>query len=224
MNPYVKQQFDQVAKEYDQQRRGLIPCFDDFYGIAASWVHATAQEPRILDLGAGTGLFSAFVQQKYPQGQFTLMDLSEAMLDQAGIRFGDHPNVKRIVADYTAFPTTEPYDAIISSLSIHHLTHEAKQALFRHIFAALKDGGVFVNADQAAGPSAFFDEKYRQLWLQEIGRSGLPQAAIDASIERRKLDINATVSDQLAWLREADFSEVDCVYKHYDFAVFVAIK
>ena len=30
----VVNKFNQKAKEYDSERRALIPCFDDFYGIA----------------------------------------------------------------------------------------------------------------------------------------------------------------------------------------------
>ena len=30
----VVNKFNQKAKEYDSERRALIPCFDDFYGVA----------------------------------------------------------------------------------------------------------------------------------------------------------------------------------------------
>lgn len=30
----IEKQFDAVANDYDKQRKSLIPCFDDFYGIA----------------------------------------------------------------------------------------------------------------------------------------------------------------------------------------------
>jgi hypothetical protein len=33
-------------------------------------------------------------------------------------------------------------------------------------------------------------------------------------------DLPATLDDQLAWLREADFVHVDCFYKNLMFAVF----
>ena len=56
-----------------------------------------------------------------------------------------------IVADYTSFEDSEPYDGVISSLSIHHFEDEAKQALYGRIFQLLKPGGVFVNADQVLG-------------------------------------------------------------------------
>ena len=224
MNPLLKQQFDQVAKEYDQQRRQLIPCFDDFYGVAAHWVNTSEDEPRVLDLGAGTGLFSSFVQKKYPKAAFTLVDLSEEMLKAAKTRFEGHSNVKYIAADYTAYRPEERYDAVISSLSIHHLIDEDKKKVFQMVFSLLKNGGVFVNADQAAGRTPFLDKSYKQLWEDEIRNGVLSTQAITSAIARRKLDLNASVSEQLKWLEEAGFVDMDNVYKYHDFAVFYARK
>ncbi|MCZ8519735.1 MULTISPECIES: class I SAM-dependent methyltransferase [Paenibacillus] len=224
MNESVKKLFDAVAGDYDRQRSQLIPCFDEFYGMALSLVESADASPRILDLGSGTGLFSGFVYQKYPNAHFTLIDVSENMLEGARSRFGDAANVTYVVADYSDYSFTEQYDIVISSLSIHHLTHAAKKQLFRTIHQTLKDGGIFVNADQAQGETAAADAYYRQRWLEYISQSGLSHEAIEASIERRKVDINAKTGDQLRWLREAGFAEVDCMYKYLDFAVFFAQK
>lgn len=224
MKPTIQKLFDAGAYNYDVQRRSLIPCFDDFYGTAAAWAQTDKKNPRILDLGAGTGLFTAFVKQMYPEAAFTLIDLSEEMLKQARRRFGDDPNVRYIYGDYTSFACEEQYDIVISSLSIHHLTHESKRALFRTVCDLLPPGGIFVNADQAAGTSPYFDKRYREQWLDAVVRSGLDRALIDASIARREHDINAPKADQLAWLREAGFAEADTVYSYNEFTVFFARK
>jgi tRNA (cmo5U34)-methyltransferase len=223
MNEIVKSQFDAAARQYDRQRRQLIPCFDDFYGVAATLIRTDDTSPAILDLGAGTGLLTAFIRLKYPAGRFTLIDFSGAMLEQAKERFADAgANVRFLVGDYSTVDFAGDYDYIVSSLSIHHLPHPDKRALFRKIRRHLKPGGSFVNADQAAGSSGLYDAYYRELWETSIAASGLEREAIEASKERRRMDINATVPDQLAWLREAGFAEADCVYKYGDFAVFHA--
>ncbi|MNZ85623.1 ubiquinone/menaquinone biosynthesis methyltransferase [compost metagenome] len=224
MSEIMKKQFDEVARQYDQQRRQLIPCFDDFYGIASDWVECGTSAPRILDLGAGTGLFSAFIRHKYPEASLTLIDLSKEMLKQAQIRFKDDYNVQYLAADYTTYPYTEKYDAVISSLSIHHLPHPVKRELFHTVYGLLKGGGVFVNADQAAGSTPAIDQHYMEVWEHTVRQSGLAEEALQASIERRKMDINAPVQDQLGWLNEAGFTDADCIYKHYGFAVFAAWK
>jgi len=224
MDPSVKRLFDAAARDYDRQRRMLIPCFDDFYGTALALVETDDPAPEILDLGAGTGLFSGMVLQKYPDARLTLVDLSDKMLEKALERFRQTDRIRYVVGDYTVLEFPQPFDAVISSLSIHHLPHEAKRSLFAKVFRLLKNGGVFVNADQVAGPTPEIDRYYRRRWLENIRASGLESGEIEASIERRKLDINATLKDQIRWMEEAGFRDVDCMYKYLDFAVFYGRK
>lgn len=224
MNPSVKYVFDAAASDYDRQRKQLIPCFDDFYGIAVSLVECKNPSPRILDLGAGTGLFSSFVLHKYPDTRLTLIDLSDKMLEGARIRFNLVESVQYITADYTSYEDAEPYDAVISSLSIHHLRHEDKQRLFHTIHRLLRPGGIFVNADQVQGSTSINDAYYRTRWLEAIEQAGLSQEDIAAAIERRKVDVNASAAEQIAWLEQAGFTDVDLMYKYFDFGVFFGRK
>ena len=58
---------DAISKKYDEQRKKFIPCFDDFYGVAVSVASVDAENTGILDIGAGTGLLSAFLMEIYPE-------------------------------------------------------------------------------------------------------------------------------------------------------------
>ncbi len=224
MDRQVIRQFDANADDYDRQRKQLIPCFDDFYGTALSLVDSRNPAPKIIDLGAGTGLFSDMVLRQYPNAELTLIDLSERMLEQARRRFANCSNVRFIVADYAEYDFAEPYCFAISSLSIHHLPHPDKRRLFRKIHHLLKPGGAFVNADQTKGNTAWTDACFMDRWLADVRSSGLPEEALQASIERRKMDINATLQEQLAWMKQAGFADVDCMYKNMGFAVFYGRK
>lgn len=133
-------------------------------------------------------------------------------------------NVEYIVADYSTHEFTSSFDLVISSLSIHHLTDDSKRQLFSTIHQVLSHGGVFVNADQVKANTSNIDAYYLKRWLESIKQSGLGQEEIDASIERRKLDINAKLEDQISWLEQACFVDVDCMYKNLDFAVFFGRK
>ncbi len=81
--------FDKIAGSYDAERRKLIPCFDDFYKTAVYIAKTGKKEPEILDIGAGTGLFAYFLRGKYPAANFTLIDISEKMLNTAKERFSE---------------------------------------------------------------------------------------------------------------------------------------
>ncbi|WP_018884004.1 hypothetical protein [Paenibacillus massiliensis] len=104
------------------------------------------------------------------------------------------------------------------------MTHTAKRQLFSTVYQLLNDGGIFVNADQVAGNNSQTDDFLKRHWLEHINESGLTQEAIDASVERRKLDINAKLDDQINWMEQAGFQAVDCMYKYFDFAVFFGRK
>ncbi|KRF13366.1 class I SAM-dependent methyltransferase [Paenibacillus sp. Soil787] len=224
-NQQITTKFNEIAEKYDSQRRKLIPCFDDFYHTAASLVKVDHASPRILDLGAGTGLFSSYVINQYPNAMLTLIDLSQGMLDIAKQRFGENrANVTYIAEDYSVFETSEPFDCVISSLSIHHLEDQAKHDLYKKIFKLLKPGGFFVNADQVLGSSPFLDQLYRSDWAAKVEATDLTPEALQAAYERTKLDKMAPLDQQLNWLRACGFIDVDCVYKYYNFVVMYAGK
>ena len=111
-----------------------------------------------------------------------------------------------------------------SALAIHHLEDDGKRRLFRTIHAALKPGGVFVNAEQIAGATPATDRRYHENWLRRVRELGVSEADLAAALGRMKLDRCATVEAQFAWLREAGFAEVDCPYKDGMFAVITAIE
>lgn len=220
----VKEKFDQIAQDYDEQRRKLIPCFDDFYRIPVSITETTNDSPKILDIGAGTGLLSAFMLARYPKAKLTLIDLSEKMLDVARARFKDQPNVSYVVADYTKHEYEDQFDLVISSLSIHHLTDSEKKNLYAKIFTLLKHNGLFINADQVLGFTPTIEALYKEDWKKKIEASGLTKDELLAAYERTKLDKMSTLEDQLNWLKDAGFSDVDCIYKYFNFVVFFGRK
>jgi len=216
------QAFGAAAREYDAARRRLVPCFDAFYGAALDVVAAWggADRPRVLDLGAGTGLFAALVRDRLPGARLHLVDVSEAMLDQARLRFPEDGSVTFEVADYSRAPLGGPWDLVISALSIHHLTDDDKRGLFGRILSALRPGGLFVNAEQVVAATPALAERDRRLWRQAVSALGGTPAEIAAAEERMKLDRCATLPDQLNWLAKAGFVEVDCCFKWWQFAVY----
>ncbi len=220
----VKVKFDQIARNYDDQRRKLIPCFDDFYQIPVSIADMTTNSPNILDIGAGTGLFSACMLAKYPKAKVTLIDISEKMLEVAKLRFKNQSNVKYVVGDYTKHVFNEEFDIVISSLSIHHLTDTEKKNLYAKIFTIMKNNSILINADQVLGTSPYVESLYKEDWKKKVEGSGLSNDEICSAYERTKLDKMSTLDDQMNWLKEIGFSDVDCIYKYFNFVVLFGRK
>ena len=214
--------FDATAARYDRDRMKLIPGHEGFYAAAIELIPRDAQ--RIVELGAGSGLFSGMLDAAFPNAQLHLIDFSAAMLDLARERLGDSPNVTYTLADYTSDLLPADCDAIVSALSIHHLEDAQKQALFARIFAALKPEGIFVNADHIAGPTPRMEAVYQRRWLDEVGRLGATEQQIADSLYRQQEDRRSSVKTQLAWLREAGFGDVDCWFKQSSFAVMSGVR
>ena len=222
---HIRQAFNRFAQDYDTQREFIIPEMRQFYDTAVWAMESKEPEPEILDIGAGTGLLSAHLLEKFPQAHLTLMDIAENMLDMARQRFSGREKTRYMVSDYSTGDLGGPYDIACSALSIHHLAPEEKRLLFRRIYACLKPGGMFVNADQADGETPYFRQRYLEYWDAFL-KSGPMTGAQHGEILKRRdtLDRNEKLSDQLAWLREAGFSDVDGVYRNRTVIVTVARK
>jgi len=211
----VREAFDRIASGYDPQRRWLIPGFRDFYSAALSAADWPGTEPAILDIGAGTGLLSALLLQKFPQATLTLVDISEKMLDVARERFAGRGAVVFRAGDYSREELGGPYDLVCSALSIHHLGTPEKQDLYRRIFSVLNTGGLFVNAEQVEGETPDQHRRSMAYWDDFVRSGPLPEEAWKDAVQRRdQLDRMEKLSVQLAWLRDSGFSLVDVVYKN----------
>lgn len=222
---HIRKAFDAVATQYDAQREFVIPQMRDYYGAAVWAAESGKPSPRILDIGAGTGLLSALLLEKYPTATITLLDISEKMLAVARERFHDRDNVRFFIGDYAQTDLGGPYDLVCSALSIHHLEQEEKRRLFGRIQKILVPDGLFVNADQAEGETPYFSGRYREYWNAFLKNGPLAHAEHEEILRRRDtLDKNEKLSDQLAWLKEAGFSDVDVVYRNRTFIVTVARK
>ncbi len=98
--------FDGAAEGYDRARRQLVPRFDGFYRAAVeALLYRHEDEIRVLDLGAGTGILSAFVARAFPRARITLVDASSDMLGVARRRFENEPaRFELLVKDYPQEP------------------------------------------------------------------------------------------------------------------------
>lgn len=222
----VQEQFNLIAKEYDENRRKFIPCFDDYYISSTDFAAKSLEKTPnlIFDLGSGTGLLPSFWFRHFPNAKYVLVDLAEEMLAVAKKRFKNLLNVEYKILDYSKeLPAGKP-DLVISALSIHHLEHNAKQNLFKKIYGALGENGTFINYDQFCAEDAAMNKKIEKYWTEQIKSSNFSEKEFERWQERKNLDRECSVRQEIEWIRQAEFKSAECIYLNGKFAVIMAEK
>ncbi|MBI5950144.1 MAG: class I SAM-dependent methyltransferase [Chloroflexi bacterium] len=214
------------AAEYDLSRRRLIPCFDLFYATAADLAARTVRDipsPVVLDIGAGTGLMSEFVMQRVGVASLYLLDESSEMTAKALIRLEQFKPTLFIQSMTEPLPAVQ-FDAVVSSVAIHHLTDDETRKLYERIFHALAPGGVFVNAEQVLGETEWEENLYDEMHIGGARALGSDEDEIRGARERMSYDRSATLSEQVTWLKEIGFEKAGMFFQWGRFAVFAGWK
>lgn len=153
---------------------------------------------RVLDLGCGDGRLTALTLDAYPESTALLVDMSAPMLDAARARFNSDPRVTFATHDLEdALPFDGPFDAIITSLAVHHVEDERKRTLYAEIADLLTPGGVFANLEIVKSPTQALHDR----WRDEMGARDDPN------------DRLRDMTSQLEWINEAGLENVDCIWK-----------
>jgi cyclopropane fatty-acyl-phospholipid synthase-like methyltransferase len=168
---------------------------------------------RVLDLGTGDGYLMGVVRSERSGVTGVACDFSDEMLDHARARFAATSDI-----DVVRHDLDEPlpavwgeFDVVMSSFAIHHVHDERKRALYGEVFAHLVPGGVFFNLEHVASPSP-------ELHLEFLTAIGKTPETDDPS---NKL---TSVRQQLDWLRDLGFVDVECFWKWRELALLSGTK
>jgi len=193
-------------------RADKLPHRTEAEGVLLEQIPPTIK--RVLDLGTGDGRTLALVKLIAPQAEGIALDFSNTMLKHAKRRFANDTSVKVMKHDLSeSLPAPELgyFDAVVSSLAIHHLAHERKKQLYGEIFQILNQGGVFCNLERVPSSTLNLHLKF----LNQIGKTPATDDASNKLLE---------VETQLKWLRKIGFVDVDCYWKWLEIALLVGFK
>ncbi len=212
--------FQGEAEDYDGLIPKLIPHYHEQNEILLNLIpFDTDAELKALDLGAGTGILSELILTSFPRSRVTAFDLSEKMLEIFSKKlsgFKDRLDTK--LGDFSANDLGDDYDLIVSGLAIHHLDGNGKQFLFKRIFESLNKGGALLIRDCVTGATPNLTEHYEKLWRAFMQSNGEDSAKWFARYLEE--DTPSSVNEQLAWLSEAGFDNIDCHWRYLNFAIF----
>jgi tRNA (cmo5U34)-methyltransferase len=223
----VKAHFEEEAREFDEIILKLIPQYKDMINALISSIPLNNDDSiKVLDLGCGTGNITKTLKGRFPNAQCTCLDLAENMIEMAKIKLNEYNDINYVIGDFYSLEFSENYDAIVSSLALHHLvTDDDKIEFYKKIYGALNDGGVFYNADVVLGSNEYLQDLYISKWkefmnlsvsMREIDEKWIPAAEDE--------DHPAKLMDHLDWLRDLGFRDVDVIWKYYGGAVYGGYK
>ena len=227
----------ELVGEFLQKRHRVLPLIGLQEALIASAFERHGHPiERFLDIGSGDGAMSQLLMSVEPNAEAVLVDYSEPMLSSAERRLAHARCRWRIVRGDLRDPAWRaslpdgPYDAAVSAFAIHHLPSERKRELFGELFELLAPGAMFVNMDCVVidGPlRGLFDEQMATNAIAVEHEHGGRRS--DAEVERELLvddsdDRPDYADEQLRWLREAGFQDVELQFKWAEAAVFGAVK
>ena len=153
---------------------------------------------RVLDLGCGDGRLASLVLRRVPGRVGCLRGhvADDARSRGRALRRRCARGARAARLD-DPLPVEGPFDAVVSSLAIHHVSHERKRTLYAEAAALLSPGGVLANLDIVESPTPSLHVQ----WREEMGATDDPS------------DQLCPLWPQLEWLREAGLEDVDCIWK-----------
>lgn len=140
------QEFTKAATSYEGDHAGIYAmCKKDYPDI----LQELESEPwqALLDAGCGPGPMITLLSQKFPDRQYTGLDLTPKMIEVAKAK--RIPNATFIIGDCEALPFGKgSFDVIICANSFHHYPNP--QRFFDGVARVLRPGGRLILRDYTA--------------------------------------------------------------------------
>lgn len=164
-NKKIKKYFDNWAKDYDT----YLPKLPQYQKLVESILNDLSNinsNANILEAGIGTGCL-AFAIYNQIKANIVGIDISKEMIDECKDKSNaKKANFKLFVDDLVKFkPQKNYFDAIVSCLTLHHLSNIEKQIFINKAFKSLKPCGLFILGEIVVDFNGNPDD---QKWLDHI--------------------------------------------------------
>lgn len=216
----VRESFDEDAHDFDESIVKYVPRYREMIEELVSAIPGK-KGMKILDLGCGTGNVTWKIKQRFPDAQVTCVDFSDKMLEEAREKLKQYRDIEYVACDFRKLKLDKKYDAVTSSIAIHHLEDGDKKELYKKIYDALKPGGVFYNADAVQESSKRLREQNIERWKDFMRQNFTEEHIEDEVMPRQEHDDKpGKLVSQLDWLAEIGFRDIDVVWKYQSTAVY----
>jgi tRNA (cmo5U34)-methyltransferase len=194
---------------------------------------------RALDLGVGTGHFTAELLLRHPEAEVVAVDGAATMMELAEARLGDLASrVDFRITDFRDLDAHllrgEEFDVAISSFALHHLPMGEKEEVVRSCVRRLRPGGWFLNADLIVSESPLVEARIQVLRVagivdrapirdERFRTPSLTRQYLN-DLEQKEGDQPLTLAQDIDCLRQAGLESVSAIWVEFREAVTVGTK
>jgi SAM-dependent methyltransferase len=211
--------------EYDRRIRTFIPGYQEMLGATAEVVALLGDPtPTIVDLGIGTGALAARCLAVFPRARVHGIDADPGMLDVARRRLGRNGRGHTLARGDFARVVIPKCDAIVATLSLHHVhSVAAKRRLYRRCYAALRPGGVLASGDAFRSGTPALRRAEMEAWRAHMRRRYSAGKVRDFFAAWAREDRYLPLALEVELLEGAGF-RVDLPWRRAPFAVVVGVR
>ncbi len=233
---------EETSLEFINYGRYFIPGREVQMRVISGLLATLEGKNHIIDLCCGEGFLDELILDAHPTFTIQGLDGSVEMLQRARerlSRFGDRFTCAEF--EFAANDWRNPertINAVISSMAIHHLTGPQKQELFTDVFMMLAPGGILIIADIIAHPDKMGQQQAAEALDDVVRRRSIELDGDTAAFEffskegwnifryldPEDIDKPSPLFDQLKWLEQSGFSNVDVHWMLAGHAIFSARK
>ncbi len=185
---------------------------------------------EILDLGCGDGILTKYLYKNNPNALYSVCDGSSLMIDKAKNNLQQITNCNFYNNTFEEMISenvfNKEFDLIVSSLAIHHITHEIKLKFFEKLLSSMKAEGFFINIDICLSENQEINKWFYVLWKEWIlefqQKNNIEKDYSNVPEEAPKKPENHfnTLDKELELLKTAGFRNIECYYKYGLFCIY----
>jgi tRNA (cmo5U34)-methyltransferase len=224
----------------------FVPAREEQVNTLLQLIPANAEETfTVVELASGEGKLAEAILTSFPRCHYLALDGSEAMRTHAQQRlagFAERLEVRPFELSAQAWRAEIPAKVrcVLSSLCVHHLDGAGKRQLFRDMLKHLEPSGALLLADIVLPANQrvadFFAQQYDEI-VREQSLARLDDLSGYEEFEKQEWnyfrydygkpnlrDQPSLLSEQLRWLQEVNFRQVDCYWMRAGHAIYGGYK
>jgi len=204
---------------YDEIQRIVVELAADF-GVPGS---------RLYDMGCATGTtLEALDPQVDPEVTFVGIDNSDDMLGRAREKLGSvaaHRRLELVNADLDRGVDVEDASVVIMILTLQFVRPLHRERLVRRAFAGMRKDAALILVEKITSPHTLINRLFIKNYYEFKRRNGYSQ--VEIAQKREALEnvlIPYRYDENVQMLHDVGFTQVDEVFRWYNFCCMVAVK